>query len=39
MSLKGLPQLLFFNDGAYSGKLVGELSEEEIEANLKDLFS
>lgn len=29
-SLKGVPQLLFFKDGEYQGKLAGGVEEEEV---------
>ncbi|MDR1604887.1 MAG: thioredoxin family protein [Gracilibacteraceae bacterium] len=38
-SLKGVPQLLFFRDGNYVGKMAGELAEEDIEVKLKELFA
>jgi thioredoxin 1 len=38
-SLKGVPQLLFFKDGEYKGKMAGDPGEDEIEAKLKELFA
>ena len=36
-ALKGVPQILFFNDGEYQGKLVGKVDGSQIEDTLKEL--
>lgn len=35
-SLKGVPQILFFKDGEYQGKLTGQVEEEQIEEKIAD---
>lgn len=37
-SLKGVPQILFFNLGEYKGKLAGAVEEEEIQAKISDVI-
>lgn len=37
-SLKGVPQMLFFKDGEFYGKLAGEVEEEDIEEKIDDLL-
>lgn len=37
-SLKGVPQLLFFQDGEFCGKLAGNVEEEDIEEKIDDLI-
>lgn len=37
-SLKGVPQLLFFNDGEFHGKLAGDVEEEDVEEKIDDLI-
>jgi len=37
-SLKGVPQMLFFKDGAFCGKLAGNVEEEDIEEKITELF-
>lgn len=38
-SLKGVPQILFFNDGEYKGKLAGNVAEEEVENKILQIFN
>lgn len=33
-SLKGVPQIVFFKDGEYKGKLAGEVEDEEVEEKI-----
>ena len=37
-SLKGVPQILFFKEGAFCGKLTGNVEEENIEEKIAELF-
>ncbi|WP_088225386.1 thioredoxin family protein [Desulfosporosinus sp. FKB] len=37
-SLKGVPQILFFNEGEYQGKLAGAVDEEKIENKIADVL-
>ncbi|MFZ7104555.1 MAG: thioredoxin family protein [Peptococcaceae bacterium] len=37
-SLKGVPQLLFFKEGEFHGKLAGDVDEEDIEEKIADLI-
>lgn len=37
-SLKGVPQILFFKDGEYQGKLSGAVEEEEVEERIADVL-
>ncbi|MFT8315562.1 MAG: thioredoxin family protein [Clostridium sp.] len=37
-SLKGVPQILFFNDGEYKGKLAGQIDDEEVEKKILEVF-
>ena len=37
-SLKGVPQILFFNDGEYKGKIAGKVEEEDIEDKIKEVL-
>ncbi len=37
-SLKGVPQILFFNDGEYRGKLAGKIEEEEVEDKIAEVL-
>lgn len=37
-SLKGVPQILFFKDGEYRGKLAGHLEDEEVEEKIAEVF-
>ncbi|MEL7564011.1 MAG: thioredoxin family protein [Dehalobacterium sp.] len=37
-SLKGVPQILFFNHGEYQGKLVGLVEEEDVEAKIVEII-
>ena len=36
--LKGVPSLLFFSDGEYQGKLVGNLDEEKITDKIEKIL-
>lgn len=36
LSLKGVPQILFFRNGEYQGKLSGQVEEEDIEEKIAD---
>ncbi len=38
LSLKGVPQLLFFKDGELYGKLAGDVEEEDIEEKIDDMI-
>lgn len=38
-SLKGVPQILFFKDGEYLGKLTGAVDEEQVQEKIAELFS
>lgn len=38
-SLKGVPQILFFNDGVYNGKLTGEVEDEQVEEKIEEVLS
>jgi len=38
-SLKGVPQILFFKDGDYQGKLTGKVEEEDIEERITDVLN
>lgn len=37
-SLKGVPQILFFNEGEYQGKLAGVVDEEKVEDKIADVL-
>lgn len=37
-SLKGVPQVLFFNDGEFLGKMAGEKDIEEYEAKIEEII-
>lgn len=37
-SLKGVPQILFFKDGEYHGKLAGKVEDEEVEEKIDTLL-
>ena len=37
-SLKGVPQVLFFNDGEYQGKSAGNVEEETIEEKIEEIL-
>ncbi|WP_407311431.1 thioredoxin family protein [Desulfosporosinus sp. SB140] len=37
-SLKGVPQILFFNDGEYQGKLAGNVEEETLEEKIAEVL-
>ncbi|WP_088225452.1 thioredoxin family protein [Desulfosporosinus sp. FKB] len=38
-SLKGVPQILFFKDGEYQGKLTGKVEEEDVEERITDVLN
>lgn len=38
-SLKGVPQILFFKDGEYQGKLSGAVEEEDVEEKIVDVLN
>jgi len=37
-SLKGVPQILFFKEGEYYGKLSGHVEEEQIEEKIEEIL-
>lgn len=37
-SLKGVPQVLFFNDGEFKGKLAGKVEEEAVEEKIAEVL-
>lgn len=37
-SLKGVPQVLFFDEGEYKGKLAGNVEEDQLEDKIEELF-
>lgn len=37
-SLKGVPQVLFFSDGEYRGKVAGKAEEESIEEKIAEVL-
>jgi len=37
-SLKGVPQILFFNEGEYKGKLAGLVDDEKIEDKIAEML-
>ncbi len=37
-SLKGVPQILFFKDGGFFGKLSGNVEEEDIEEKIEEII-
>lgn len=37
-SLKGVPQLLFFKDGEYQGKMAGQVAEEQVEEKIAEIL-
>jgi Thioredoxin domain-containing protein len=37
-SLKGVPQILFFNNGEYQGKLAGKVEEEDVEDKIAEVL-
>ncbi len=38
-SLKGVPQILFFNEGEYLGKLAGKVEEETVEEKIEEILA
>ncbi|EKQ56827.1 MULTISPECIES: thioredoxin family protein [unclassified Clostridium] len=37
-SLKGVPQILFFKEGEYKGKLTGHVEDDQIEEKISEIF-
>lgn len=37
-NLKGVPQIAFFNDGEFKGKLAGEVEDEEVEEKIAEVL-
>jgi thioredoxin 1 len=37
-SLKGVPQILFFNEGEFQGKLAGNVDDEQVEEKISEVF-
>lgn len=37
-SLKGVPQILFFNEGEYQGKLAGKVEDTQIEEKIAEIL-
>lgn len=37
-SLKGVPQILFFKDGEFQGKVAGKVEEEQIEDKISEIM-
>ncbi|AEG60349.1 thioredoxin family protein [Desulforamulus ruminis] len=37
-SLKGVPQILFFNEGEYQGKLAGNVDDEKVEDKIAEVL-
>lgn len=37
-SLKGVPQILFFKDGEYQGKLAGKVDEDTVEEKIAEVL-
>jgi thioredoxin 1 len=37
-SLKGVPQILFFKDGEYQGKMAGKVEEDQIEEKISEIM-
>lgn len=37
-SLKGVPQILFFKDGEYQGKISGAVEEEDVKERIADVI-
>lgn len=37
-SLKGVPQILFFNEGEYQGKLAGHVEDDEVEEKITEVL-
>ncbi|AFM40595.1 thioredoxin domain-containing protein [Desulfosporosinus acidiphilus SJ4] len=38
-SLKGVPQILFFSNGEYQGKLAGKVEEEDVEDKIAEVLN
>lgn len=37
-SLKGVPQILFFKEGGYVGKMAGEVDEDQVEEKIDEIL-
>ncbi|UWG98423.1 thioredoxin family protein [Dehalobacter sp. DCM] len=37
-SLKGVPQILFFNEGEYAGKLAGKVEDDQVEEKIEEII-
>lgn len=37
-SLKGVPQILFFKEGEYQGKLAGQVEDDQVEEKIEEIF-
>lgn len=37
-SLKGVPQIIFFKDGEFQGKLAGNIGDEQVEEKIAKVF-
>lgn len=37
-SLKGVPQILFFKEGGYVGKMAGEVEDDQIEEKIAEIL-
>ncbi|NLT96497.1 MAG: thioredoxin family protein [Clostridia bacterium] len=37
-SLKGVPQILFFNHGMYKGKVAGKVDEDQVEEKIAEVL-
>lgn len=37
-SLKGVPQILFFKEGEYLGKLSGQVEDEEVQEKIEEII-
>lgn len=37
-SLKGVPQILFFDEGEFQGKLAGNVDDEQVEEKISEVF-
>lgn len=37
-SLKGVPQILFFKDGGYQGKMAGKVENEDVEEKIAEIL-
>lgn len=37
-SLKGVPQILFFKDGEYQGKMAGKVEDDQVEEKISEIM-